>query len=147
MYIKIMTWNIWSGKNWMNIIKFVRDNKIDVMAFQEVDNNFRRATKNINVCKNIANALGFNYVYCPSKDRSTDKEIIQYGNCIISRFPILENKRVFLSPKISWNGKDAETEPRTSLEVKIRINGRIFCFITTHLGYSKEYWKVIKDFH
>jgi len=139
MPIRIMTWNIWSGKNWKDIIRFVKNKKIEIMGFQEVDNNFRATTKFIDVCKTIADVLGFYYAYCPSIEIRKNDEIRQYGNCIISKFPILEHQRHFLSPDTHWDGKTPETEPRTLLETKIKIRNKILYFMTLHLAYAREF--------
>ncbi len=139
MNLKVMTWNIWSGKNWKQIINFVKKNGIDVMGFQEVDNNLER-TGYVNITEKIAQALGYYYVYSPSIENQKTGKVAggEFGNCIISRFPIVESKRYFLIPPEDWDGT-AITEPRTLLETKISMGSKIICFMTSHLGYSREF--------
>jgi len=139
MTIRIMTWNIRTGNNWQAVATFAKLNRVEIMGFQEVDNNFRETTKSLNACKTIAGDLGFYWAYCPSIELNDNNTIRQYGNCIVSKFPILEDQRHFLSPEIYWNGKDAETEPRTLLEASIKIFDKTLCFMTLHLAYSREF--------
>jgi len=134
-----MSWNIWSGKNWKQIINFVKDNKIELMGFQEVDNNLEE-TEFINITEKIAQSLGYNFAYSPSIENQKTGSFAegQFGNCIISKFPIVDNKRHFLSLPEEWDGT-AITEPRTLLETKINVDDKIVCFMTLHLGYSKQF--------
>lgn len=134
-----MSWNIWSGKNWKQIVNFVEKNEIRLMGFQEVDNNLKR-TEFLNITEKIAQSLGYHFAYSSSVENQKTGTFAggQFGNCVISKFPILENKRHFLSSPEEWNGT-ATTEPRTLLETKIKIGNKIVCFMTLHLGYSREF--------
>lgn len=59
MIIKIMTWNICTGEKWKDIAEFVKYRRIEIVGFQEVDNNFRETTKSLDVCKAIADKPRF----------------------------------------------------------------------------------------
>lgn len=89
--------------------------------------------------KLLLTSLGFYYVYAPSIETDGNGARRQYGNCIISRFPIIQYQKYFLSPNVCWDGKDAETEPRTLLATSIKVSDKILCFMTTHLAYSREF--------
>lgn len=134
-----MSWNIWSGKNWKQIAAHIKKNEIEIMGFQEVDNNLKR-TGFLNITKKIAQSLGYYSAYSASIENQETGDLAggQFGNCVISKFPINENKRHFLSTPEEWD-KTAQTEPRTLLETKIKVGEKILCFMTLHLGYSREF--------
>lgn len=137
--LRVMTWNIWSGKNWKDIVTFIKDNKVDVMGLQEVDVNYREITEFKDICKEIANELGFYYAFAASIEKNENRELRQYGNCIISRYPVHESKRHFLSPDIVWDSKTWDTEPRTLLETIIEVEGRKIAVMTTHLACASHF--------
>ncbi len=137
MNLKVMSWNIWSGKNWKQIVDFVKKNKIEIMGFQEVDNNLER-TEFLNIAEKIAQSLVYHFAYSPSVENQGNFVGGQFGNCVISKFPIIDHKQHFLSTPEEWNGT-AMTEPRTLLETKIKVGNKIVCFMTLHLGYSREF--------
>ncbi|MCD6229935.1 MAG: endonuclease/exonuclease/phosphatase family protein [Candidatus Diapherotrites archaeon] len=139
MALRVMTWNVWSGKNWKQIADFAEKHEVEVMAFQEVDNNLER-TGSLNITKEIAGSLGYYSAYSASVENQKTGDFAggQFGNSILSKFPILENKRYFLNNPEEWDGT-AVTQPRTLLETKIKVGGKTVCFMTLHLGYSKEF--------
>jgi len=134
MMVKVMTWNIWSGKNWSDVGEVIKESKADIIGLQEVDRNQER-TRHQDIPQKLANALGYNFFYSPSIDNGSDAH---YGNCILSRFPIKDSQSYFLSSDDEWSG-DPETEPRTLLETEIEVHGKSLYFFTTHLGYSKKF--------
>ena len=139
MKLKVMSWNIWSGKNWEQIVDFVKKNEIEIIGFQEADNNLER-TGFLHIAEEIAKSLGFYYAYSPSVENQNTGEFAggQFGNCVISKYPILKNKRHFLSTLEGWDGT-VITQPRTLLETEIEVNSKVICFMTLHLSYSREF--------
>jgi endonuclease/exonuclease/phosphatase family metal-dependent hydrolase len=137
--IRIMTWNVSTGSQWKSIVKFGRSQEVDIIGLQEVDNNFRESTRSLDACKAIGDALGFYTVYCPSIEISLGDSARQYGNCIVSKHPIMKHRRYLLNPEAVWDGKTAETEPRTLLHATIRILDADLHFMTLHLAYSRGF--------
>ncbi len=139
MSLRVMTWNISQWKNFKKIIDFVKDNNIEIMGFQEVDKNLKR-TNYLDIAKKIAHSLHYYYRYCPSIEKQETGKLIwgKFGNCIISKFPIIESKRHFLTSFKNYGGTRT-TEPRTLLEVKIKIKERVISFMTLHLSYARKF--------
>ena len=137
--IRILTWNIWHKNNWLEVAELIKENKADIIVLQEVDVNNER-TGFANVCEKITEFLGFYSAFSPSIEKADGSK---YGNCVISKYPIVESKRHFLSTEKEWvkdsREKMAETEPRTLLETAIQVNSKTICVMTLHLGYSKEF--------
>ena len=125
----IMTFNIHHGVNKVGqesldlIIEAISDTQAHIIALQEVDKFMPRSGFK-DQAKEIANALGYYYVY----GETINVLGIKYGNAIISRFPILEyeNKKL---PGDSIEG-------RGLLGAKINVEGSLFQVYTTHLGLS-----------
>ncbi len=134
-----MTWNLWSGKNWKDVVSFVKKEKIDVMGFQEVDNHLER-TRLVNIPQKIARAPKYHVAYSASVDRPATGKFAggQFGNCVVSKYPFVKTQRHFLSAPSEWDGT-ALTEPRALLEKKIRVNGRVWRIMPVHLGYSPRF--------
>jgi endonuclease/exonuclease/phosphatase family metal-dependent hydrolase len=136
MRIRIMTWNIWAGRNWKQVIDFVMKHKIDVMGFQEVDRKIHERSNYEDLYQNMKEALGFHGAFGSCIEKEVKGEKGQYGNCIFSRYPIVGNKVTMLIPDVKWTG-DAETEPRCLLQAEIEVGEKRFTFMTMHIGYEK----------
>ena len=134
-----MTWNIWSGENWPQVAQFIQDHRIDIVGLQEVDNNLER-TGRIDVARKIADTLSYHFAYSASIENQTTGKTAggEFGNAVISRFPITASNRHFLSSPTEWQGT-SETEPRTLLETTIEVAGKKLRFLTLHLGYAREF--------
>ncbi len=89
--IKICTWNIFYGKYINDIIKEIQNNSefkdVDVFLFQEMPRNNKLSK---NPAKELAKKLGFSYAYgvLVVSVNKNGKYIQDYGNAIISRYPI-----------------------------------------------------------
>jgi len=134
---KIMSINIHHGRdvsdvnNLDRIIKFIQDQNADVIALQEVDMGASR-TNNEKQAKYIADKLQFYYFF----EKSIDLSGGEYGNAIISRFPIQHLTTLVLPPGSPT--KAGKNETRKALSVNIRPDSQDskydFVFIATHVG-------------
>ena len=88
--MRILSWNINRGQQLDAVIEFLRDAKADVILLQESDVNARR-THRRNVAREIAQALGMNYVFGCEFDELTqgnqDSPAL-HGQATLSRWPI-----------------------------------------------------------
>lgn len=127
----VMTFNIHHGVNKVGqesldlIIEAIGDTQAHIIALQEVDRYIPRSGYK-DQAKEIANALGYYYVY----GETINVLGIKYGNAIISKFPILEYENKKLP------GDSIET--RGLLSAKIDVEGNLFQVYTTHLGLSAK---------
>lgn len=134
--LKIVSWNIWGGKNLSEIIEVLKEIDADIIGLQEV---LESETGTNNNAKAIADALGYEYVYTPTTLLTPSvshllKEIkveenMQWGNAILSKHAIKNSVVHILS----------ETKKRTALEAIITIEDRGFHFFSTHLAYVDKF--------
>jgi endonuclease/exonuclease/phosphatase family metal-dependent hydrolase len=94
----------------------------DVLLFQEMD---AKATEH------VAEALGLRYVYYPALFHLRTKRL--FGNAILSRWPIVEDKKIVL-PHVS---RFVRTQ-RTATAATIRVGSRQVRVYSTHLGTMSD---------
>lgn len=97
--LTLLTYNIHHGApansdaiNLNNIAAVIKQSNADIVALQEVDVNTRRSG-NVDQAKALAELLGMEYYF----SKSIDYQGGDYGNAILSKFP-LSNKRSLLLP-------------------------------------------------
>lgn len=122
--LKVITFNIHYGKisNLDAIGDFLKSIGADIIALQEVDKNQRRSN-NFNQGEYLAKYLDMSYIYGPNIKLGNS----QYGNAILSKFPILEANNHTLPSAL---------EPRGILEARINVNGELITILNTHLAIS-----------
>lgn len=127
--IVVLTFNICHGVNKKGeeslnaIIESIRNANAHIIGLQEVDR-FMPRSKFKDQAKEIADALGYNYVY----GETINILGIQYGNAILSQFPIIEHE----NKKLPGDS----IESRALLRVKIDLGDNFFEVYTTHLGLT-----------
>lgn len=136
MQLKVLSWNIWGGKNREQVIAFLKSTPFDVLALQEVTVREKNGTLE-NDADVIAQALGYHVSY--AKSFRTDRHVPVYdmGNAIISKFPITQSITHSLSD-LSTYEKNASTEPRNALQTDISVENTMVHVVSTHLGYSED---------
>jgi len=141
MVIKFLTYNIWYSKNWRKIISFIKKQIPDIFTLQEVTSNFPEFNlNNTDVVAEFRKAFPkYQSVFAPILYKEEGGKVIQFGNMILSRFPITNHKAHYFFKQPDWNVDDYENQARHLLEAQIDVKGkRIFVF-TTHLTYSKSF--------
>lgn len=127
--ITVMTFNICHGVNQNGeesldpLIESIRATDANIIGLQEVDR-FMPRSKFKDQAKEIAAGLGYNYVY----GETINILGIQYGNAILSQFPIIEHE----NKKLPGDS----IESRALLRVKIDVAGNPLEVYTTHLGLT-----------
>jgi len=118
-----------SGKIDMEAIaRVITESAADLVALQEVDVYTERSGKNLHQAEELGRLTGMHaYFY-----KSIDHQGGEYGNAILSRYPLLE-KSGFELPY------EEGTEPRTALYVAVVLpNGQQVTFAGTHLDFKSE---------
>lgn len=129
--LKVMSFNIHHGRsrfgvyNINDVIKTIRDHKIDIVGLQEVDRNVYRSRFEDQI-KKLSEELDMYSVYAPNIKIFG----AEYGNAILSKYPIEDFENVTLPGN--------RREKRGLLISKIRVNGEEIRFLVTHLGLNRE---------
>lgn len=110
------------------IAQVIIESGADLVALQEVDVHTERSGPGLHQAKALADLTGMHFYF----EKSIPYQGGEYGNAILSRFPI-ENK---LALQLS----SAEgTEPRTLLLVQVTLpDGEKIKFASTHLDFSSS---------
>ena len=130
--IRFMTYNIHHGEGIDSVIDISRisqiilNNKIDVAALQEVDKGVKRTNK-IDIPEMLAEQTGMNYSF----RKNIDYQEGEYGNCILSRFPIISDANFHYSML-------REGEQRGLLQTVINFDGIQIAIMNTHLDYRED---------
>ncbi|WP_162416134.1 endonuclease/exonuclease/phosphatase family protein [Cyclobacterium roseum] len=108
------------------IARVIRESNADLVALQEVDVHTQRSGKEIHQAAVLAQLTGMNYYF----SKSITHQGGEYGNAILSRYPIASSEKIALS-------SEEGTEPRTLLSVQVRLpEGKVILFAATHLDFS-----------
>lgn len=135
--LRVMSFNIRHGEgadrriDLDRIAAVIEKGKPDLVALQEVDRNTKRS-KNTDQARYLAAKLKMNYVF----DKTQSFEGGEFGNAILSRFPILRNTSLRL-PK-------GESGERGVLVAEIKVGKkkddvvRFACTLLSHRGGDRE---------
>ncbi|WP_174734892.1 endonuclease/exonuclease/phosphatase family protein [Mesobacillus harenae] len=137
MGTKVMTYNIHHGKgldkqvNLDRICKVIDRSNADIIGLNEVDFNFSERSRYAHQIQTLADKLKYDYAFSPSVTiKAQNGQIRQYGNGILSRFPIGTIK------SHPFNFVSGMIEGRSMLEASIEINGKQADFFVTHLSLN-----------
>lgn len=138
MEMTVMTYNIQSGRNLAqdrdirHAISTIRKESPDILSLNEVQHCTAFCPDGRCQAQAVAEALGYPYFRF---GRSIDYEGGEYGNALLSRYPILESA-VFPIPDIPEEQRDSWFEPRTHLFCRLDLGGREMIALTSHYGLS-----------
>ena len=130
--LTIVTYNIHHGEgvdelySAIRIARTLEQYKPDLVALQEVDMGTNRTEGDLQV-EIIANHLGMFHVF----GKTIDYLGGEYGNAILSKYPIISTQNTDISPEIT-------SERRGLLRVTIDIGFRTLKFYSTHFGIMDE---------
>jgi len=131
--LRVMTYNIHhaeglDGKvDLQRIANVIRQSNADAVALQEVDKNTKR-TGGINMPAELARLTGMNVVFGANLDNYQGG---QYGNAILSRFPIESHKNHRLK-------QVRKGEQRGVLMATLKVNQGQLLFTCTHLDHVQD---------
>ncbi|MBA3723810.1 MAG: endonuclease/exonuclease/phosphatase family protein [Candidatus Levybacteria bacterium] len=126
MLIKTLSWNIWFGRYYHDIITHLKNADADIIALQEVIQNLDGSD---NVAGNIAKELGYHWKYAQTQQMEYEDKIVSWGNAILSRHHILDTKVHALSTGDSR---------RTALQATIQIDETHLNVFSTHLMHTHQ---------
>lgn len=136
--IRVMTYNIHVGVGMdkkldlPRIADVIKREHADLVGLQEVDRGVER-TQRIDEIAELAKLTKMDYAFAFNLKYQGG----QYGVAILSRFPILATDH-----RLYKNLREAER--RGMIRAEIKIDGRIFNFVTTHLDYQYEDGRVFE---
>lgn len=138
MTIKVMTYNICSCHNLKyeyvpdQTMEIIRAENPDIIGINEMDY-LNERNDFIDMPKIMAEKLGYNYYF----GKSIDYRGGEYGNVIMSRFPIdMESVKNIPVPESNSEERDRTYENRAIIKAPININGRIINVLISHYGLS-----------
>lgn len=140
MKITVMTYNIQSGRNLAqdrdirHAVSTIRKESPDILSLNEVQHCTSLCPDGKCQAQAVAEALDYPYFRF---GRSIDYEGGQYGNALLSRFPIAE-WAVFPVPDIPEGERDGWFEPRSHLFCRLDLGGREIITLTSHYGLSDK---------
>ncbi len=129
---RVMTYNIHHGEgvdgkvDLARIAELIQRERADIVALQEVDKGTERTARR-DLGAELAALTGLACVF--SNNYSFQGG--EYGNAILSRFPIREATNTFYR-------KVNETEQRGLLQVILAGHGRELAFLATHIDHRRE---------
>lgn len=128
--VRVMTFNIHHGRgmdgkvNLDNIAAEIRKSRAQIVALQEVDRFLPRSGMRDQASK-LASMLGMYSCYSASLDWGLG----QYGNAILSRYPIVNHHVELMASPV---------ERRSLLAAVVQIGSRRVTVFNTHLGLNQE---------
>lgn len=144
MELKVLTYNIQHGldyKKHLNkervidldlISGIIKKYNPDIIGLNEVYNDVENKVT-VEQVKYIASKLGYNYCYFGRA--ITILETIDYGNAIISKYPI-EDVTVHMIEDPIIKDENVHYETRNIIETKINVNDEIINVFVTHIGLA-----------
>jgi endonuclease/exonuclease/phosphatase family metal-dependent hydrolase len=136
--IKVMTFNIHHGKgidkqaDLYRIAEVIDKCNPDVIGLNEVDKHFSRRSLYEDQTSWLANQLKMDHAFSPSisikSNHLTEKR--EYGNALLSRYPIITKKNHLFKNRSGLN------EGRSLIEATIQINRQLFQINVTHLSLN-----------
>ena len=128
--LRVLSWNLHHGVGEDNkldlerIAKLISEQKPDLVALQEVDNQCARSKK-VDQAAELARLTGLHVAF----GKAMDFDGGAYGQAILSRFPIGDTQ-VHQLP--------GDGEPRIAFEAEVKIDGKPVRMITVHLDHQQD---------
>ncbi|RUQ32850.1 endonuclease [Peribacillus cavernae] len=138
MHLKVLTFNIHQGRgvdrklNLQRISNIIKTTNADIIGLNEVDRYFSERSNFMDQALYLANELNMEYVYGPAVTIETlgTKNHRQFGNALLSRFPIVKshNHPFDFLPRVMEN--------RALLEAKVNVGQQEVTAFVTHLSLA-----------
>ncbi len=133
-----MTYNIHHGKGMdkqidlTRIAEVIQRSDVDIVGLNEVDKHFSKRSHYQDQVYELAKKLNMYHGYGPaiSLKSKNSYEQRQYGNALLSRYPIIQTKTHYFN-FIPWL-----TESRSLLDAAIQINKKFVQIDVTHLSLN-----------
>ncbi len=137
--MKILQWNIWYQEDPKNILDALKEIDAEVVCLQELTVNHPR--HNIDVPKFIAEGLDYSFFFKESQADNSKDIYSSFGNGIFSRFPMSEQKFIFVRDprKADDELADYSKEGRVYVESVISEDSRKLTIGTVHMSYTDRF--------
>ncbi len=141
-----MTYNIHHGKGMDKqvdldrIAEVIERSDADIIGLNEVDKHFSKRSRYEDQIRWLAKQLNMEQAYSPSLSLKSKKTMRQYGNALLSRYPIVKNN------SYPFNFISGLVERRSLLETTIEANKQLFQINVTHLSLNPFLHKKQTDF-
>lgn len=126
MTLKVVSWNIWFGTHYHDIVKHLKESDANIIALQEV---IQETDGSDNVAENIAKELGYHWKYVETTSLPYQGRTVSWGNAILSRHKILATRVHELS---------SGTERRTALQATIEMPHDHINVFSTQLTHTHQ---------
>lgn len=142
--VTVMSFNIHYGADNKNVFDLERtasvieDSGAEIIGLQEVDNHWGARSEFIDEAAWLAERLDMHVVYGANLNEPPlpgDVNNRQYGNAILSEFPIVSSENHLLE-NIEY--AERPTEQRGLLEAVVDVDGTDMSFYSTHLDFQRE---------
>ncbi|CAH8770802.1 endonuclease/exonuclease/phosphatase family protein [Paenibacillus dendritiformis] len=139
MEIKVATFNIHHGRgidgklNLERIAQGIEDSQADIIALNEVDKHFSRRSGYADQLQWLSDRLCMRHSFFGPAISSSSKSgsvIAQYGNAVLSRFPIVSRHNYV------FHRSPFDFEKRAVLEVSVHIHRHLVKIYVTHLSLA-----------
>lgn len=138
MIIKILQWNFLYKESPDNIIELIKKCQPDIVCGQELITNSHNK-KFPKEAEYIADKIAYSFFYHEADTWSPPKYGKEsQGNAIFSRYPINSKRFEYLYPA-AHNPKNAMSEGRVYLEIKINFPNSKLVIGTTHLSFFPKF--------
>ncbi len=131
--LSLLQWNIWYKEPIALVIPEIKRWNPDIICIQECTSSI-----GYNSAQLLAQALNYSLVYKPAQRWSNNPLKQEQGNAILSRFPILSSRAVFLQSE-RQTPEDGSDEGRVYVEAEIELGSTTLTLATTHLSYSPKF--------
>lgn len=148
--VRVMSFNIHHGADHANVLDLERialdieSSGADIIGLQEVDNHFSSRSDFVDQAAWFAERLDMHVAYGANLDRdpaSGQTERSQYGNAILSDYPILSSQNHLLN---LTDYPERKSEQRGLVEAVINIRGERISFFTTHLDSRRTEQRLLQ---
>lgn len=134
--VKVMTYNTYGARagsgppsDLAALAAIIKRADPDLVALQEIDKNTNRTGKGVDQAKELAALTGMYYYFVKAIDRDGG----EYGDAILSRWPIKDPKGYILTTTPQLGG-----ELRSVARITVDLEGKQFYFISTHLDHLSD---------
>lgn len=141
--LKVMTYNIAGAaastgvRSLPDLAEVIKKADPDLVAIQEVDVFTTRNGKDVHLARDLAALSGMDYWFFA---KAMDFHDGEYGDAILSKYPIKESKAYTLTG--DWEGQGIET--RSLASIIVEVGGRDICFISTHYDHTSNQWRTLQ---
>lgn len=131
MQLKVLSWNIWLNGDYAKTIEFLASADADIIGLQEVI----PGNPEGDVYEYMTKELGYRGVYAPSMDIQKRGTMMQMGNAVFTKYPIIANTTHVLS----------NINPRVAIQADIKVAGVKLHVFSTHLLHAHLQPSVLQD--